>query len=158
MSNISLSPRETVLASSAAQLSHTGDTNEHVFATITVPAGAMGINDILEVDTHWSVTNNANAKTCRVRLGGVSGTQFLTVSPASNVQFQDKRRIRNRGALNSQVGFSAGSATAFNTSSGAVVTGAVDMSVAQDIVISAQLGNSGDTVNLESYDVVIRRR
>lgn len=156
--NLFIPAREIILASSAVQLSHTGNTNETTLATITIPAGTMGANDMIEVTTLWSFTNNANVKTPRVRLGGVSGTAFYGPGPASNVQIYSQIRIRNRGVQNSQLGYSASAQTSYSASAGALVTSAIDMGSAQDLVFSGQLANSADTISLESYDVSIKRR
>jgi hypothetical protein len=142
------SPKRRLLASSAVAVSHTGDTNETTMATVTLPI--LGANDRIEVSMHWTVTNNANAKTLRHRLGGVSGTTFFAFNAASMLTLVDRLHyIQNRGATNSQIGAPLAQLTANGNS--AASTGAVDTSIAQDFVISAQLGNGTDTATLESY-------
>lgn len=141
----------TQLASSAVAVSVTGTTNETVLATITIPAGAMGINGGVMIHSAWTITNNANTKTLRIRLNGIAGTAYLSQSPASVLSFIDfGRRIRNRNSASSQVGIinSTGS-----TSGGAVVTSSIDTTVSVDLVITAQLGVGTDTATLESYEV-----
>lgn len=66
-----------VIAASAVAVSHTGDTIETVLANIAIPAGAMGANGALHITAVFSYTNSANAKTLRIRLGGISGAAFM---------------------------------------------------------------------------------
>jgi hypothetical protein len=127
----------------------TGVTSETVLATITVPAGVMGPNGVLRITTQWSVTNSANAKTLRVRLGGASGTAFQSTGISTSATFRHQVEIHNRNSAQSQVGMSP--SAAWGGSGGAVVAGAVDMTSTQSIVLSGQLGNSGETITLESY-------
>lgn len=144
----------TLLAASAVAVSVTGTTAETALATVTIPAGAMGLNGAIEVRSSWTHTNSANAKSLRVRLGGIAGTAFLALSNTAAASVSDMRRIRNRGAANSQVGSCAAATTTPVGSSGnALVTGAVDTSAAQDIVISGQLALNTETITLESYEV-----
>jgi len=143
-----------LLAASAVAVSHTGNTNETALVTIPIPAGAPGLNGGLEIYTGWGFTGNADTKTIRVRLGGIGGTAFLarSITAASN-STEDIRRIRNRGAANSQMSAIAATALPFTAGTGAVTTGAIDTSVAQDLVISIQLTNATDTGRLNSYEV-----
>lgn len=111
----------------------------------------MGANGILRVTPVWSAgANNANAKTFRIRLGGISGAVLVSGSLASTISFQHVLLTRNRGAQNSQLNFSN-----FSTSGSAAPTSAVDTSVAQDLVFTAQLGSGSDTMTLEGYLVEI---
>lgn len=144
----------TLLAASAVAASLTGSTSETALATITIPAGAMGLNGGVEVRSVWSMTNNANTKTPRVRFGGAAGTQYAALAATTSSTVSDVRRIRNRNAANSQVGaFPAGGSVGLGANGNAVVTSSVDTSAAVDIVLSGQLGSAADTITLESYEV-----
>lgn len=145
--------RYSIVASSAVAVSHTGNTDETVFATIPIAAGLMSANAILRVTTLWSYTNSGNAKTGRIRLGGVSGTQFLSVGHTTSASFSDSRLIRNRGVTNSQVGTGAGTTVTAGATTAVPTTATVDMSVAQDLVLSGQLASAGETITLEAYTV-----
>jgi len=139
-----------VLAASAVASSHTGNTSESAEATITLPAGTLGANGILRITAVFSYTNSANTKTFRFRLGGVSGTEFLNMTQTTSSGFMTQRLIQNRNSQSSQVG----SPLAITNTWGPGVTpptGTIDTSSAQDIVISVQLANSGETATLESY-------
>jgi hypothetical protein len=141
-------------ASAATGMSVTGTTNETALATVSIPAGSMGTSGGLHVYTTWTMTNSANSKTPRIRLGGIAGTAFMAVGFTTAASFADFRRIKNRGAANSQVAAAPAAASSpFGASSSAVTAGAVDTSAAQDLVISGQLTNTGETLTLESYEV-----
>jgi hypothetical protein len=142
-----------LLAASAVAVPLTGTLTETVLATVTVPGGAMGTNGGVLIYSTWTVTNNANNKQVRIRFGGTAGTQHLTQIVTTAATLGDVRRIRNRGAANSQVGSFSSSQTGLGTSAGAVVTSTVDTSVAADLVFSGQLANVADSVVLENYEV-----
>jgi hypothetical protein len=141
-----------ILAQSSAAVSGAADTNENALATITVPAGAMGVNGRLRITALWTVNNNANAKTARIRFSGASGTEYTSLNLASQASFSQQTYIANRGAANSQVGpannqtFGGWAATGT-----AVTTSAVDTTAATTVVISGQKATAGDTMTLESY-------
>lgn len=139
-----------VLGASAVAVSAPADTNENILATITIPAGAMGLNGRLRVHTLWTVNNNANVKAARVRLGGIGGTDFLGANIVNTLSMQNQVMIANRGAANSQVGFSLGT-TPFALANSANVTAAIDTSAATTLVITAAKATAGDTMTLESY-------
>lgn len=158
---VATDPRKTGIASVSSQLAHssvtglavTGTVNETTLATVTIPAGVMGISGGIEIRTVWSVTNSANAKTLRVRFGGGAGTAYVSIGVTTSATVSDIHRIRNRGAANSQVSSFASAAGSFTTTGGAIVTSSVDTTAAVDVVITGQLANSGETITLESYEV-----
>lgn len=144
-----------VLAQSAVAVALTGsDAAEHALATINIPAGLMGVNDAITVDAMWTVTNNANVKTARVRLGGIGGTSFHTLVLTSTLTGRTFVRFSNRGVANSQVAFAGSSGS--GTSSAAMNTGAVDTTASQDLVITAQDAGSLNQVTLEAYRVELQ--
>lgn len=142
-------------ASAATGMSVTGSTNETALATISIPAGAMGANGILRVTLLVTGTNNANTKTIRIRLGGISGSQFFAASIASTLTTRSQIQIQNRNSQASQVAHANATLNSFQSTSGGVFTASVDTSAAQDLVISGQLGTGTDTLTLESYLVEI---
>lgn len=147
-----------VLATSAVAASHTGNTTETALATIALPAGAMGPNGVLRVTGVITGTNSANNKTWRLRLGGGVGTEFASFALTTSGTGVLHRLISNRNNAASQVSMALNSTNAFGNSTTAPATGAIDTASAQDIVISAQLANSSETVTLESYMVEVAYR
>jgi len=145
-------PDVRVLAQSAVAASVTGTTNETTLATVTIPAGAMGPNGQIEVHCQWAVTNSANTKTLRARLGGAGvSAASLTTSAA----YQGITRVANRGVANSQLAssqFTTGSTgTAANTT-------AIDTAAETTLTLTGQLATSTETITLESYLVLLYPR
>lgn len=138
-----------VLANSAVAASVTGTTNETTLATVTVPAGAVGANGLLRITTLWSVTNNANNKTVRHKLGS---TTVWTASPTSTASGQFQSITRARNSTSSQV-TQFSSTTNFGTSANAQTTSSLDFTGAVTLTITAQLATSTDTATLEAYTV-----
>jgi hypothetical protein len=138
----------TIIGRSVATSSVPADTSEDTLATIPLKAEFMGSYGCLKITTFWSTTNNANAKTARVRLGGGAGTDFLAKDLASNALHKYETLIFNTD-YNVQVGSSAqdGSAT------GSTTAGAIDTSAATTIVITGQKASAGDTMTLVAYIV-----
>lgn len=143
-----------VIGASAVQASHTGDTNEAALATVTIPAGIMGANGIVRVTALWSCTNSANAKTARVRLGGIAGTIYAEVALANLAVLRSYTEIENRNDPSIQVGHPK-ALTSFGTSTAALVTSTVNTGVAVDLAITGTLTNSGEAIRLEAYVVEV---
>jgi hypothetical protein len=142
---------DTAVASSPL----TGTTTETVAFTYTIPPGLLGLNGSLLVEARRTHTNSANAKTGRVRLGGLAGASLDGPQvTAFNTSFHTSR-VQNRNAANSQIG--GNGALNLTASANAFSTSAVDTSVAQDLVYTLQLANSGESITLESIRVILVR-
>jgi|TARA_R110002012_G_scaffold315261_1_gene528905 hypothetical protein len=129
-------------------VTHTGDTAEQALRTIQIPGGAWRA---IRIISQWSAgANNANAKTPRGRLGGSAGTAFMFGTMASLLTLRDERLIflREDG---SQVSGASGAQGGWGTSSGAIVTSALDATQDITYVLSAQLANAADTLRLDYY-------
>lgn len=143
-----------VIAQSAVSVTAPTDTSENALATITVPGGMMGANDFLQVETSWTVNNNANSKFMNVRFSGASGTLYGTAQLASGVSARYVTTIHNRNSVSSQVGGGPPGST-YTLGTSAIPTSSVDTSVDTTIVITAQKGTAGDTMTLERYSVIL---
>lgn len=142
------------LARSSVAVPLTGTTTETVLATVTIPAGLLGMNGGLIVYSTWTTTNSANTKTPRVRFGGAAGTIYGATGLTTTASYADVRRIRSRNSASSQVGGTSTSGGIGTVASGAaIVTSALDMTAAQDLVLTAQLGLGSETITLENYEV-----
>lgn len=140
-----------ILAQSGVASSVTGTTTETTLATITIPGGMMGQNGMLRLTTLWTLTNNANSKTLRGKLGG--GTFFAPVN-TGNGSYNGIATLRNRSSA-SQVFLSAGNPTIAGGAGGPAVTLAIDTTVDQPLLITAQLASATDTATLEGYTVEV---
>ncbi|HYD05843.1 MAG TPA: hypothetical protein VEC60_08955, partial [Reyranella sp.] len=141
------------LGKSAVAVPHTGDTIETALASIAVPAGIMGKNGTVYIDALYSYTNSANNKTQRIRFGGMSGTQYVSAVTTTTATVRYLVQISNRGAENSQVG--PGMAAIGTASTASPVTGSINTAAATTIEITGQLANSGETITLERYSVIL---
>lgn len=142
-----------ILGASAVAVSGAADTNENILATITIPAGAMGLNGILRVEALWTVTNSANNKTLRIRYSGASGTQYIGNVVTTVATARALVSIANRGVTNSQVAMANSFNTMWGSTTNAVTTSAVDTTVATTIVITGQKASAAETITLEQYVV-----
>lgn len=143
-----------VLAQSFAAVSGAADTNENTLATITIPANAMGANGAVRIYTLWTVNNNANAKTARIKFGG---TTYESLTLANNTNFADLVIVGNRGVTNSQVGFPSNHTNPFGLINSAAASSAVDTTAAVTILLTAQKATGSDTMTLEGYIVELIR-
>lgn len=155
---------KVLLAQQSPSLALTGNTTDHsgpsgsTRAIVSVPAGMLGANGIIEIETLWTYTNNANVKNLRVRFGGTGGVLFLNTAPTTSYGVQNTCYIRNNNATNAQKGYTAAAGSHFGSTTATPwpTTGAIDTSVAQDVVIAGQLANTADSITLESYAVWVR--
>jgi hypothetical protein len=131
-------------------VANTGSTTNNTLRTETIKGGQMGPNSSLRITHLWSYPNNANTKTVRLVVGGVTVIQssFTTTGV-----FQAETVIRNRGAINAQ-SYVGGGYFGFSTG-GAIATMAIDTSQDFTVVFTAQNGVGTDTITLEGYIVEI---
>lgn len=141
-----------ILKQSGAAIVNPNNTNENILATVTVPAGAMGLNGAIRIRSTWSTTNSANNKTKRIRFGGINGVAFFNRTHSTFASDKGFTDIVNRNSASLQMGqdpaVSGSGATGTPN-----ITSAVNTANAVDIVFTAQNANAGDTTTLESYTV-----
>ncbi len=137
-----------IIYQSGSTVALTGTTTETILATLTIPAGWLRTNGSVELaEALWSMVNNANNKTLRARLGGIGGFAFWSQTVTTAASARGMGRVQNANATNSQKSYSGAS---FGSTTSAILTGAIDTSVAQTIVITGQLANAADSLSLES--------
>jgi hypothetical protein len=142
------------LAASGAQVADKGNvTSEETFATIAVPAFAMGANGMLRVWMQWNYTNSANDKTARVRFSGAAGTIFYSHVATTSASLGSVALIQNRNATNSQVGGPLTLAAGMGAGLTAAATASVDTTADTTIVITGQKETGTETLTLERYFV-----
>ncbi len=146
---------DTVLLarSAVAQTAITGVTTEQNAApAIVIPAGLIGANGGLRVAARFGMASSADDKTLRLKLGA---TAFETLVLTTSVSVEFDARIDNRNDEAVQIGGNAaspmiGTATAF-------VTGTIDTTAAQNLLLTGQLEAGGDSIQLLSYEVWLKR-
>lgn len=140
-----------VVAASGSAQSVTGTVAKTTLATIAIPANSMAANGVLRVTAQWSFTSSANNKTTSIDFGGTNFQAWVNTTVASA---RTQVEIHNRNATNSQVSTAANN-SGFGSSTSTSLTGAIDTTAAQNVVLSGTLANTGETITLESYTVEV---
>ena len=125
------------LYSLASTLSVTGTTAETTLLTTSIPANLMNKRGRLNLLGLLSLTNNANVKTLRVKVGGQT---IVTVTSTNQNLLGFSGWLLN---LNSETSQRNNSASAFT----------IDTTIANDLVITAQLANSADTLTVTALSM-----
>ena len=125
--------------SSASSLAVTGTTAETTLLATSIPAGFINKRGRLNVLGLMTLTNNANLKTLKVKFGGQT---LATVTSTSQAALGFSTWLLN---LNSETAQKNGNAVSFT----------VDTTIANDLVITGQLANAGDTVTLTAVSMEI---
>lgn len=153
---------EVTLAQSGDAINLTGFATEQVMATYTLPGGLMSANGQLEIIHFWNVTNSVNNKTVRIRHsavgGGVVGDTYYSFTQTAIVGIQAITCIRANNSVSAQKGW--GIATSVASGIGAIAATlrsfTRDLQNDSDIVFTAGLANTSETVTLEGYSIVYR--
>lgn len=147
-------------AQSGTAVSVSAVTTEETLATVSFSGGELGANGWLRVDAFWTVNNNANTKTCRIRIGGAAGTAMGENNAANSIWFTRTTWIVNSNSVSvqkSQTG--PASNTGNGTGTSASAAGTVNTNAAWDLVFTGQKPTSAaDTVTLEGYQVWVCKK
>ncbi len=131
----------------SAPVALTGTTSETTLLTVNIPAGLIGISGKVKMYPLYSMTNNANNKTLRVKLGGSTAYSIVV---ASSSQSSALVIIRNMGSEAVQKS-STSVVTGLGNNSATLTSLTVDTSAATTITVTGQLANSADTMTLEGF-------
>ena len=123
----------------ATPVALTGTTSETTMLTVSIPASLMNKRGRLSFIGLLSLTNNANLKTLKVKFGGQT---LATVTSTSQAALGFSTWLLN---LNSETSQKNGNAVSFT----------IDTTIANDLVITGQLANAGDTVTLTTFSMEI---
>ncbi len=135
-------------AATSAISSHTGDTNEFTLVTFNIAAGhGLTAGSVIRIGSLWSLTNNANNKGCKIKLGATN--VFNIATAMTSIATWQKEILIFVRSTTSQVVFATNSTPSFGTSGSAVATPAEDISGAFTITLLCTLGNAGDTISVE---------
>lgn len=144
----------SVQAQSAVSASVTGTATETTLATVALPANAVAINGRLRLRSYFSVTSNTDTKTLRVRIGSAivtlgvingAGTYVILDADLMNVGGGQIAYVQSWIGANSYPGVVA--------STGGLAS--VDLTQAQSLTITGQLGTTTDTIQLLGYSVEV---
>ena len=144
------------LQSAVSQIVHTGVTGETSLISVSIPAGLMTPTSKIVVPSLLVTnTNNANAKTLRVRYSTIGGSQVLNVALANVAAYHGRLDISNRGSLTTQVATLYTQSSIYGTTTG-VTTTSVNTANASSVVLSGDLTNAADAINIELFEVEIQ--
>ena len=138
---------------------HTGDTNETILKTASIAANALGANGVMHIYASGTITSSANNKTIRVRLGGIGGTVLGNALVYSiNTSWVLELVVQARNATNDQraYGWTNRNTDGVMTRVGPA-SSAVDMTAAQDIVLTGQLASSGESISVDCFALTITK-
>lgn len=146
-----------VVAKSAAAFTVSATTVKTTMATITIPAGMMQANSVIDIVYAFTITGATSWKQVLIDFGGTSYTD-IQVSPGVGL-YRGICQVANRNSLSSQVGGqgTTGSFLGIGTTTAAVVTSAVNTANAVTMLITGQCGSASDSIRLEHYHVNLLR-
>jgi hypothetical protein len=119
-------------------------------ASVTIPAWSMGIGGGMEIDSLFSMTNNATVKTLGMTFGG---TSVLSVALANNASVSVQKNMVNRGS--SQIISNSATSVGHGLSTGAVVTVSADATTDLVFAITAQPATANNLIRLEYFKLSI---
>lgn len=135
------------LAQSGTPIAHTGTTSETTILTVAIPSMAAG--DRIEITHVWKWTSSANTKAPRIKFGGTTyhgGVNHTTTT------FLVSKTIIWADSTSAQRS-SPSMPTSWGTSAAAELTSAADTTGSNNLTFTAQLGDAGETMYLNSYSV-----
>lgn len=139
----------------AAPVAVTGVTTEQILHQFVVPKECHGLTTRLAFAMLASMTNNANAKTFRIRIGSAVGASTIIAqsAPANASTLSVPRfQLKNRNSKSAQVSPFTLSLAA-GTSSTPPSTFTIDLTVDQTVFVTVQLASAGDTATLEDFEM-----
>jgi len=134
-----------VLYSNLTTTSLTGTTTETTLATIPIKGGVLGVNGKLRFYILGTVTNNANAKTFRLKHAATSlwqCTYTTAVGITSQILFL------NKNSESSQVTSLYNSAILSGSTSTSVTSSSINTSADFSLTITGQLADGADSINV----------
>jgi len=119
-------------------------------ASATIPAWSMGIGGGMEIDSLFSMTNNATVKTLGMTL---AGTSILSALLASNASVSVQKNMVNRGS--STIITNSTTSVGHGLSTGAVVSVTADATTDLVFAITAQPATANNVIRLEYFKLNI---
>lgn len=119
-------------------------------ASVTVPAWSMGIGGGMEIDSLFSITNNATVKTLGMTY---AGTSILSAAIANNASVSVQKNLVNRGS--SQIITNSTTSVGHGLSTGSVVLVTANATADQVFAITAQPATANNLIRLEYFKLNI---
>lgn len=140
-----------------ATLASASSTAEQTLLSFRTPPGFLPANFTMEIDLAVALTNNANVKTLRLRVGpapvgGLAGTAlFTSPSLASALNYNAMFGVSGRGDGSSLIGFGPGASGGWGVSTTAYPTVTLNyLNQELEWVLTVTKATGSDTAQLES--------
>ena len=150
-----MATKQVRILSTNTKVDNTGNTNENIIYTGTIPANSIGVDGSFHIIGLFSYTNSGNNKTFRIKF---NGTQIGMVLTTTSVHVKGYWNIWNRHSLTAQVSFASGSSTGATfsggTSSSGVNTYTINTGADITFTVTAQCADAGDTASIEALEVI----
>lgn len=152
---------QCLLASTNTSVSVTGTVDQTQLGIVTLPGGLMSANGILEISSFWTVTNSANSKILKIKIGQTSdpvtgGSSFFNRTETTITIHQHLCFLRSANSVNSQKTISSTLATGLGSTTATNFTNTYDLSTDKKIFLTGQLGNTGETIALRGWRLMYK--
>lgn len=139
----------SALACSAVSVACASTAVDEILASMTIPAGALGLNSILQIEPLWTFTSSANNKILKVKIGG---TVVYTATRTTSAKEGPLVVLANRNSLVSQI--QPYDNTYVIAGSNAPATHAINFAATVDVEITGQRSNAADALTLEYFRIL----
>lgn len=152
---------QCLIYSTNASVSVTGTVDQTELGTVTLPGGLVSANGILEVSSFWAMTNSANSKNIKIKIGQTSdpatgGSSFLNRTETTILYHQHLCVLRCANSTSSQKAISSTLAAGFGSTTASNFTNTYDLSTDKKIFLTGQLGNTGETITLRGWRLMYK--
>ncbi len=152
---------QCLLASTNTSVSVTGTVDQTELGTVTLPGGLVSANGILEVSSFWAMTNSANNKIIKIKIGQTSdpvtgGSSFVNRTETTILYHQHLCYLRCVNSVNSQKTISSTLATGLGTTTSSNFTNTYGLSTDKKIFLTGQLANTGETITLRGWRLMYK--
>ena len=130
----------------------TGTVTETTLGTLTLPGSILGPNGLVKIETLWTHTNSVNNKTLKSKLGG-QAIQNMVVTTTATTRAMNS--VANRQSYTSQACFNPATVSSYGSGTAATSTFTVNTAVDTVINFTGTLANTGETITLEAWQVVV---
>lgn len=152
---------QCLLASTNTSVSVTGTVDQTELGTVTLPGGLVSANGILEISSYWTLTNSANGKIIKIKIGQTSdpvtgGSSFFNRTETTIAIHQHLCILRCSNSVNAQKAISSTMATGLGVTTASNFTNTYDLSTDKKIFLTGQLANTGETITLRGWRLIYK--
>lgn len=152
---------QCLIYSTNASVSVTGTVDQTELGTVTLPGGLVSANGILEVSSFWAMTNSANSKNIKIKIGQTSdpatgGSSFLNRTETTILYHQHLCVLRCANSTSSQKAISSTLAAGFGSTTASNFTNTYGLSTDKKIFLTGQLANTGETITLRGWRLMYK--